>query len=302
MDFDALADRLIIPSFSAPGYRVRARDFDPIPRLDGKAVLVTGPTSGIGRAAAQGFHDLGAELVLVGRSAEKLGRVNTELGGGHRTIVADLSRLADGDRMVDEVDASELDVVVHNAGAMFDEHARTADGIERTLALNLVVPFRVTEGLLDRGLEPDAKVVFVSSGGMYGAAPSLKDQRTDDDYRPALAYARAKRGQVMAVEAWASDRPEGPWFAAMHPGWVDTPGVSGSLPMFRKLTGPFLRTAEEGADTILWLASTEGLPSGGFWHDRRQRPAHYLKSTEVPTDRQSKFLERVRRLAATTPV
>ena len=97
MDFDALADRLIIPSFAAPGFRARARSFEALPRLDGKTVVLTGPTSGIGEAAARGFDRLGASLVLVGRSEEKLARLLGELDGDHRSIVADLSLLDDAE-------------------------------------------------------------------------------------------------------------------------------------------------------------------------------------------------------------
>jgi len=66
----------------------------------------------------------------------------------------------------------------------------------------------------------------------------------------------------------------------MHPGWVDTPGVATSLPLFRTLTRPLLRDAESGADTVVWLAAAEPAPPGGrFWQDRTQRPTHYRKRT-----------------------
>ena len=71
----------------------------------------------------------------------------------------------------------------------------------------------------------------------------------------------------------------------MHPGWADTPGVATSLPGFRLVTGPLLRTPEEGADTAVWLAATRPAPpSGGFWHDRRPRPEHYLPLTRYGDD------------------
>jgi NAD(P)-dependent dehydrogenase (short-subunit alcohol dehydrogenase family) len=299
MDLDALADRLIVPSFSALGFRARSRSFEPIPRMDGTTVVLTGPTSGIGAAAAKRFDDLGASLVLVGRSAEKLDRLTDGLSGDHRTIVADLSLLDDARSVVDQLDPASIDVVVHNAGAMFDRHARTADGIERTLALNLVIPVFITDELLGRGLPETSRVVFVSSGGMYTTGPSLRDQRTEEGYRPALAYARAKRGQVVAVEAWAAAHPDGPVFAAMHPGWVDTPGVESSLPTFRTITKPVLRTPDEGADTIVWLAAADDVPTGGFWLDRRRRPTHYRSATRSEPERLERFLAEVRDLATT---
>lgn len=298
MDLDALADRLIVPSFSRIGYLARARSFEPLARLDGRTVLVTGPTSGIGEAAAGGLADLGARLVLVGRNREKLERVAEGLAGdGHRIEVADLASIAQVGELADRLDPPTLDVVVHNAGAMFDEHAYTDEGIERTLALNLVAPWLLTERLLATGLRPDARVILVSSGGMYSARLSLRDQRTGEGFRPAMAYARAKRGQVVLVEEWARAHPDGPGFHAMHPGWADTPGVEASLPTFRTVTRPVLRTPAEGADTILWLAGADDLPSGRFWLDRRQRPTHYRPGTEAGPERRERFLAQLADLA-----
>jgi dehydrogenase/reductase SDR family member 12 len=97
-------------------------------------------------------------------------------------------------------------------------------------------------------------------------------------YRPKRTYARTKREQLVISEMWAR-RLEGSGVVvhAMHPGWVDTPGVRRSMPLFRRLTRPVLRTPAEGADTIAWLAGSPRarLSTGLFWHDRRPRPTHY---------------------------
>ena len=87
---------------------------------------------------------------------------------------------------------------------------------------------------------------------------------------------------LTAALTWSISRLAGQHIRvySMHPGWADTPGVAASLPAFRKLTGPLLRTPEEAADTALWLAATQPPPrSGGFFHDRRPRPEHYLPLT-----------------------
>ena len=84
----------------------------------------------------------------------------------------------------------------------------------------------------------------------------------------------------------------GPVFHAMHPGWVDTPGLETALPTFRKVVGPLLRTPAQGADTLVWLAADDGEPlrsSGRFWLDRRPRPVHRLARTrraDTPDERQ----------------
>jgi NAD(P)-dependent dehydrogenase (short-subunit alcohol dehydrogenase family) len=106
---------------------------------------------------------------------------------------------------------------------------------------------------------------------------------TDGDYRGSEQYARAKRAQVTLNEMWARQvDPNAVVFHALHPGWADTPGVEASLPQFRRLMRPLLRTPVEGADTLVWLAADDGEPvrtSGDFWLDRERRKIHRLPST-----------------------
>ena len=87
----------------------------------------------------------------------------------------------------------------------------------------------------------------------------------------------------LALEPWALGVFGGAFnvvFAAMHPGWADTPGVRSSIPLFARITGPVLRTAEEGADTVVWLSATDReIDSGRFWCDREERPVHRLPTT-----------------------
>jgi NAD(P)-dependent dehydrogenase (short-subunit alcohol dehydrogenase family) len=138
---------------------------------------------------------------------------------------------------------------------------------------------------------PDPRVIFMSSGGMYTQAlPAADPEYRNGRYRGAIAYARTKRMQValtpILAERWAAQQVS---VYCMHPGWADTPGVSDALPLFRMVTGPLLRSPEEGADTAVWLAATTPAPpTGRFFHDRRPRPEHYLPFTrESDRDRQS---------------
>jgi NAD(P)-dependent dehydrogenase (short-subunit alcohol dehydrogenase family) len=97
---------------------------------------------------------------------------------------------------------------------------------------------------------------------------------------------------VILTELWAERlRDRGIVVHSMHPGWADTPGVSGSLPVFYKLTKPLLRSPDEGADTIVWLcaAAEPAESTGRFWHDRRPRPTHRMKGTEE-TERERQAL------------
>jgi NAD(P)-dependent dehydrogenase (short-subunit alcohol dehydrogenase family) len=101
-------------------------------------------------------------------------------------------------------------------------------------------------------------------------------------YKGATAYARAKRAQVALSREWAR-RLDGAevTFHAMHPGWADTPGLAAALPGFHRVMGSILRSPQQGADTVIWLASTDAgrLGSGQFWHDRRPRSEYLLPWT-----------------------
>ena len=151
-----------------------------------------------------------------------------------------------------------LHVLVHNAGVMPPQREETAEGHERMLATHVLGPHLLTRLLRPR-CEPGARVIWVASGGMYGQrlrADDLEYER--GEYKPTTGYARTKRAQVVLSELWAQElREDGVVVHAMHPGWADTPGVAASLPGFRRLTRPILRTNEQGADTIVWLAAAD---------------------------------------------
>ena len=182
--------------------------------MAGRTVVLTGPTSGLGREAAGSLAAMGARLVLVGRDPAKLARTVDELAGAGAapatelaTVVADLSSLASVRAAADEILATEprIDVVIDNAGAMFAERGETADGVERTVATMVHGPFVLTARLLPRLLaSPDARLVAVTSGGQYTQSLALDDL----DYRSGTydgprAYARAKRAQVTLIREWS---------------------------------------------------------------------------------------------------
>lgn len=288
---DAVIEAPVITSFSRIGYLLRKNlegwrplwDYD----LRDKTIAITGPTSGLGEAAAEWFARLGANLVLVARDSEKvasLARRLTEQAGNDRIlqVIADLSDFESVRRAAAEISALDesVDALIHNAGALFNERRAQSDGIEATVAVHVVGPFLMTGLLLDR--LQGGRVITVSSGGMYVVPLTVKGlEMRADDFRGGTQYALAKRAQVTLNEMWA-DRVTTITFHAMHPGWADTPGVSGSLPGFRTVLGPVLRKPGEGADTMVWLAADDGEPassSGSFWLDRRVRAIHKLART-----------------------
>jgi NAD(P)-dependent dehydrogenase (short-subunit alcohol dehydrogenase family) len=187
----------------------------------------------------------------------------------------------------------ELHVLVNNAGLLARERTLSVDGYELAFATNVLGPFLLT-GLLAPIVR--STIVNVSSGGMYTARLEVDDLETErHSYDGAAVYARHKRAQVVLSELWAERlNPRGVAVHSMHPGWVDTPGLEHSLPRFYKLMKPALRSPEEGADTIVWLAATKR-PGRGFWHDREQRPTHVLKRTrETAKERARLWAECVR--------
>lgn len=292
----------VVGSFSSLGIRARRALYGwsdpPHHALDGRTVVITGPTSGLGRQAADDLAALGARLVLVGRSADRLEQVRSELAARHgadrfRTVVADLASLASVREAADAIvaEAPSIDVLVDNAGAMFPERSESPDGIESTLAVLVVGPFALLAGLLPAlRATAGSRVISVSSGGMYTQQLALDDLAwTQRPYSGPRAYARGKRAQVMLVREWARRLGGGdPTVVAMHPGWADTPGLSASLPGFSQLMEPILRTPAEGVDSLTWLATTPDVArlAGTFVHDRRSRPFDRVPMTRVgPAER-----------------
>lgn len=290
---DTVADRLVVPGYSKWGYRLRQGSWSALEpgALKGARAVVTGAGSGIGKATALGLARLGAEVVLAVRDERKGEAARAEIVAAVPDAVVqiglcDVSSPESVRRFAAEID--RLDVLVHNAGVLPQERTVTAEGHELTFATHVVGPLLLTDLLRPLlAASDDARVVFVSSGGMYTQRLRADDpEYREGTYRGATAYARTKRMQVALVPLLAERyAAEGITVHGMHPGWANTPGVAGSLPGFHKLTGAFLRTSEEGADTIVWLAATPALRSGRFWHDRRERPTHLLPTTgEKPED------------------
>ena len=283
---DAVLEASVAGSFSRVGIETRRRlaHWSPIQDMTGKSVVVTGATSGIGKAAAAGFVDAGATVALLGRDAARLAAAAQETGAAE-TYLANLSDLADARRFVADFSAvhDRLDVLVHNAGALVPDYRRTPQGFEDTYASQVLAQHVITTGLLPLLQAAHGRVIVVSSGGMY-------TQRLDADsvelgpeeFDGVRAYALAKRAQVTLTEEWARRYSDsGVSFFSMHPGWADTPGVRTSLPTFHRITGPFLRTPEQGADTIVWLGANPqaAQDNGRFWLDRRPRSTQRLPRT-----------------------
>ncbi|MEZ5008023.1 MAG: SDR family NAD(P)-dependent oxidoreductase [Chitinophagales bacterium] len=292
-----IADSLVLPGmflFTKYGYQLAKKDWQPVSAsVAGKQIILTGATSGLGLAAAHELAHKGAHLTLVARNKAKADLVKDELirvsGNDNIEIeIADLSLMKHVDQLSDRLLArgKSIDVLINNAGALFNDRKLTSEGIERSFALLLLAPYKLTEQLMPLlQKSEDARVINVSSGGMYSQALRINDlEFKKGKYDGSIAYARAKRGLMIITEQWAEKyKDSNITFTAMHPGWADTPGVEDALPGFYKITKNVLRTPKEGADTIVWLAiATEAAKlSGKFLLDRRPHTTHLLPNTKA---------------------
>lgn len=295
---DAALDRSIVLGYGRTGLWVRRHlpgwPADP-PRIDGKVVLVTGASSGLGLATCRGFAKLGARVLAVGRDEGRTERAAREIraavpGAEVRPLACDVSSLRALRSLAGTLTSQErrLDVLVNNAGVMPERRSRSLEGHELGFATHVLGPFalvRWTLPLLARSAP--SRVIMVSSGGMYAQTAPCEDPESEHrEYSPKRVYASTKREQVLIAQEWAERlRGTGVVVHAMHPGWADTQGVREAMPLFRALTRPLLRTPEEGADTVVWLGAAPAAldTTGGFWHDRRRRPTRYrLGAAEEP--------------------
>lgn len=308
---DTTLDRSVVLGYTRVGPALRRGwwPVDPAPdALSGRVVAVTGANSGLGKATALGAARHGAEVRMLCRNAERGEAAADEVRGMvpgavlhvDACDVSDLASLpAVAERLRREV--PRLHALVHNAGVMPPERTETPEGHELTFATHVLGPHILTHEL--RGplaADGDGRVVFVVSGGMYTQALDVDDtELLHGRYTPTVAYARTKRMQVHLAESWARElAEEHVTVHSTHPGWADTPGVQTSLPGFRRVTGPLLRSAEGGADTTVWMlaAPETGHSTGLLWHDRAPRPTSYLARTRPTPDQVRRLWDLVVRI------
>jgi len=297
------ADKWVAPGvamFTRWGYR-RGRAFWTATSrfLDQQHIVITGANSGLGLATALELARAGAELTLVIRNPENEGALRSLLQQVTEedkvTIeIADLSLMSEVHLLAARLLARgrKIDVLINNAGALFNSYGETDEGFERSFALLLLSPFLLTRDLhpLLAGHQQSARVINVVSGGMYTEKLVCKRLiMKPDRYNGPRAYARAKRGLTVMTELWAAQWAQDNIVVnAMHPGWADTPGVASALPTFKKITQRVLRNPAEGADTIIWLARAREADqvTGKLFLDREPRTPYLLKKTkESPAER-----------------
>ena len=228
-------------------------------------VLLTGATRGIGRAAAIELARQGAEVALVGREPERVRSVADEAraaGGGAMPVhehVADLTLMADVRALAGEAREryGRIDVLANNAGALFASRQLTSEGLERTFALNHLAPFLLTDLLRDR-LE-GGRVVTTSSDAHSSGRLDLDDLQSERSYAAMRVYGTSKLCNIMFTRELARRAPE-LHANCFHPGVVRTGFGKNERGIWKVLTtvgGPFFRSPERGARSLVWLSLSE---------------------------------------------
>jgi NAD(P)-dependent dehydrogenase (short-subunit alcohol dehydrogenase family) len=248
-----------------------------------KVVVVTGATSGIGEVAADRLAQKGARIVFVARDRERgeAARKHFRAIAGqsdHTVHYADLTKLADQKRVAKEIADSEpqIDVLINNAGAMFGSRRVTEDGLEKTFALNHLSYFTVTNILLDRlKATPGARIVSTASGAHVGNKLNFDDLQSEKSYSPFAVYGRSKLMNILFTRELAK-RLAGTGVTAncLHPGFVGTrfgDESGGLMSWVIKLGKNFALTPEQGAETIIYLASSDDVAgkSGGYYEKKQ---------------------------------
>jgi NAD(P)-dependent dehydrogenase (short-subunit alcohol dehydrogenase family) len=303
-------DLAALYSFNRVGFSMNQRGFDAedLPRdARGRVALITGANSGIGLATSRELARRGFDVWMlcrdVARGTEARDAVARACGPGRAHLgIVDMASVASIGRFVDGFPLGQVDVLVHNAGVLPHEK-QLAGGVELTFATHVLGPFALTVLLMARlARSSDARVVFVASGGLYLQRLDLSLLDVDPvRFDGTRAYANAKRAQVLLAHVLASrlsqDLPV--TFASMHPGWVDTAALRTSLPKFYTLMRPALRTAEQGADTVVWLAASRRAKgtNGAFWFDRRVAPEYPLPWTRERPGARDELLTLCERLS-----
>ncbi len=237
--------------------------------MQGKVVVITGGTSGVGQVAAERLAAMGARIVLVARSKSRgeaaLGRLQ-EINSAtiHRVYYGDVSRLADLHRLAVEIRTAEprIHVLINNAGAMFGQRQVTEDGLELTFATNHMSYFALTNGLREQLAEAGAaRVINTSSNAHVRSKIDFDDLQSERNYKAFPAYCLSKLCNVLFTRVLARQLAgTGVTANSLHPGFVNTRfadqtgGSMGRTIKFMKKI--FAITPEKGAETIIYLASS----------------------------------------------
>jgi NAD(P)-dependent dehydrogenase (short-subunit alcohol dehydrogenase family) len=262
--------------------------------MQGKTVVATGATSGIGAAAVEALARQGARIVFCARDPARAEATRRRLeavapGLGHRAYLADLSLIAQTRRVGAEIAAAEprIDVLVNNAGALFSTRRVTAEGLEMTFALNHMSYFVLTAALRESIVAAKGRIVSTASAAHRGAQLDFDDLQSAKIAPGFRVYGRSKLCNILFTRELAR-RLAGTGATAncLHPGVVasrfaDEAG-GWTAPLF-KLVKRFAISPQQGADTIIWLASSPEVAGVSGQYFARRKPGALSRAAQDDT-------------------
>jgi dehydrogenase/reductase SDR family protein 12 len=281
------------PNYSKIGYGIRRLGWPKSLPLDfsGQVWLISGASSGLGKAMMFAAANANAEVVGVSSNQQKLDAAVAELPDAAAarvsTMTADLSLQSSTQDLLNRILASgkRFDVLQNNAGMLLNEMSVTSEGREATFAINVLSHYLLTTGLIENGaFNANSVIVNMTSGGMYNAPLGIRGLNNTDEntYNGKVSYAYTKRAQVALTDHWNDTYGDrGICVYVTHPGWSRTPGVREALPVFWKIQNPILRTPRQGVDTALWICATRPpVCKDVVWFDRKPRVSHIYEYTK----------------------
>ncbi|XP_060900575.1 dehydrogenase/reductase SDR family member 12-like [Labrus mixtus] len=301
-----------IHQFTRKGYEAAATHFEPQDlnvSVVGRSFMITGANSGIGKATAMAIAKRGGTVHMVCRNSDKAEEAREDIihESGNTEVHVHILDMSETGKVWEFGEAFKmqypsLNVLINNAGCMVHKRELTTEGLEKNFATNTMGTYILTQTLiplLEKSRDP--RVITVSSGGMLVQKLRVDDLQSEKaHFDGVMAYAQNKRQQVVLTRQWAKANPN-IHFSVMHPGWVDTPAVASSMPQFHKMMGDRLRSVEQGADTVVWLAlcrASARSRSGQFFQDRCPIPAHLrLAWTRSSAEAIQSFMSQLETLA-----
>ena len=276
---DKILDLTILYSFDSYGFRRHQKYFDKedlTKSVSGKVCIITGANNGLGYYTAEKLASNGGKVFMLCRNKIK-GEiaVNKLIAKGYSAFlkVVDLSDPKSIQIFIERFNEEKVDILIHNAGLIPNKKQLNNYGVELAFATHLLGPHLLTKMLIPK--LKGSRLIWVTSGGMYLTKFSFaKSMGVHGKYDGVSSYAYTKRGQVILSEIWSKKLKKNDVIvSSMHPGWVDTPGLKKSLPVFSGYLGKRLRSVAEGADTIYWLAASSNriIKTGELWFDREKR-------------------------------
>uniref|UniRef100_A0A3Q2PRT7 Dehydrogenase/reductase SDR family member 12-like n=1 Tax=Fundulus heteroclitus TaxID=8078 RepID=A0A3Q2PRT7_FUNHE len=301
-----------IQQYTRKGYVAASKSFeakDLEVSVVGRSFMITGANSGIGKATSMAIAKKGGTVHMVCRNKDRAEVAKSEIvsESGNAEVYIHVVDMSQTHKVWEFAEAFKkeypsLNVLINNAGCMMSKRELNAEGLEMNFATNTMGVYILTQTLiplLQKSRDP--RVITVSSGGMLVQKLQVDDLQSEKGrFDGVMVYAQNKRQQVVLTEHWAKTNPV-IHFSVMHPGWVDTPAVSTAMPQFHHMMGDRLRSVDQGADTVVWLALSRAAArkrSGQFFQDRKPVATHLtLAWTHSSPEETRSFLTQLETLA-----